>query len=182
MLPAVLLGFALVIAARPGPVRAAEAFRWIGDDGTVHFSDAPPADDTIEVTRLQLVDSATDYDPVTDPYSILNQARRIHETWQDVAARRPQRTAPPAATAAADAGRPAPYRVSGGLIYPALPPDRPPYRPSGLARQQARALDALDLTGERPYSINAGAHSERVQRSQALPLVPAGPRQAIFDD
>ena len=60
---------------------AGEIYKWVDEDGVVHFSDTKPADDT-EVESLYLgKTNPPDYDPSKDPYSITNQAERIGETW-----------------------------------------------------------------------------------------------------
>jgi hypothetical protein len=174
-----LLGFVITftLSVAAESAAATEVYRWVGDDGTVHFSDTPPPDDTVPVHTLELSETTPDYDPAADPYSILNQARRIHETWMEIEGLRQQRA--PAATVNAPAprssGRYSTYGYASSVIYPSVPPNRPTPFPTGIARQQAHALNELDLVGERPYSINSGAHRERVERSQALPLVPPAP-------
>ena len=168
-LTAVLLAGAPLLLAENADAK--DIFRWVDSDGAVHFSDTRPAADDVEVTTLTLASSASDYDASLDPYSILNQAARTHERWQAIQsirlaesrAAQPQSPSPPAPP-------PATYRRYSRLGYW---PGRDDYfygDPSRLAANQYRALSELDLTGARPDSINSGAHRERVQRSQALPL------------
>jgi hypothetical protein len=156
------------------PASADEIYRWVDADGAVHFSDARPLDDDLAVTTLELAEFASAYDPAADPYSILNQAARTHEKWQAIeAAGRERATAQPIvvtlpATAPQTETR---YYRYGRDYYVPVQPVLPGGDPSRIARQQYRALDELDLTGPQPYSINSGAHRDRVERSQSLPLV-----------
>jgi Domain of unknown function (DUF4124) len=155
---------------------AAEIYRWVGDDGVVHYSDRKPQDDSF--TTIEYVDTTpADYDPLEDPYSIVSQAKRLNDAWIQLArareAKEQQRreeaqSMPQYVPYPVDA-----YTYDRGFSYylPAYP-GRPGYR-RYPARQQAQALYTLDLAGPKPYSINSGEHQERVSRSALLPLVPA---------
>jgi len=68
---------------------AAEIFKWVDDDGVVHFSQWAPDNGAAEATKLHIVDrNAEDYDPVADQYSIRNQAKRTGDVWVGVKERR----------------------------------------------------------------------------------------------
>lgn len=164
------------------PVAAAgEIYRWVDDDGSVHYSDNPPPDGETDVTTLEVPQFSSDYDPTEDPYSILNQAARTHEKWQTIeAARRERAAAQPAAVTVNYAAPQSDYGYFDyAYLYSSAFPGNPGRNPSRIARQQYRALDTLELTGPRPYSINSTAHRARVERSQFLPLVPAVPPRPV---
>ena len=88
------LVFALVLGGlAPGNAATAdEIFRWVDDEGIVHFSQWAPPEDSDNVASL-IVHSTNppDYDPANDPYSISNQAERTNAAWQALAARREDR-------------------------------------------------------------------------------------------
>lgn len=152
---------------------ADDIYRWTDADGRVHFSDSKPVDDTpFETVELD-IPPAPDYDPTEDPYSIMNQAASIHETWLELeAVRQADREA-----RAANAPAPVPVRPLDDRYYAsdyalAWPVDAPGRPNRGAGLQQIHALDELDLLGPRPASINSEAHRQRVERSQLLPFVP----------
>lgn len=159
---------------------AAEIYRWVGEDGVVHYSDEKPRDGT-QATTLDVVESrAPDYDPLADPYSIRNQARRLSETRTALEQARHEREQARRQAAQLDApplspgyeyvdDYYAPYDYRRGWSWYSTPMYVRPARP-GLGRRQMRAMDDLGLTGPRPDSINSGAHHYRVQRSASLPL------------
>ena len=180
---------ALLAFACAPTVTSAEVFRWVDDDGRVHFSDTRPDSDAQVTTVDVLAPRSSGYDPTRDPYSILNQASRIHSRWLDIAlagtrADSDGNAASAGATAAArqtherertEHARDAtdPFGYFGPALLPAPPTVRPIGDRSRLARQQRLALETLELTGNRPPSINGSAHRERVRRSRALPLASA---------
>ncbi|MGI9257194.1 MAG: DUF4124 domain-containing protein [Gammaproteobacteria bacterium] len=161
-------------------LNASEIYKWVGDDGVIHFSDTRPKED-VSVTTIHVEErSSEDYDPATDPYSILNQAKRANESWMErVAAQRQAGSQPDGARKDRRYAFPvyAPRRYtpftyySATAYYPVLPSLREPRRSPGATRWQLNALNALALAGQRPGSINSGVHRERVLRSQALPTV-----------
>ena len=60
---------ALVLSALTGGATGAEIFKWIDDEGTVHYSDTKPAHiDTVETLRFESTNTA-DYDPGAGPVS-----------------------------------------------------------------------------------------------------------------
>lgn len=166
---------AVAIAAGGSAVtHAAEVYRWVDEHGVVHFSDAAPEQADVE-TLVVRETTPPDYDPLADPYSILNQAERLRETRLRLEEVRESRRAE------ADARRPDPAPATYDEPYY----DRY-YRPyyssivapfvqrSGqqrrILRGQNRALEETGLAGRRPASINSGEHRARVSQSQALPL------------
>jgi hypothetical protein len=159
---------------------AQEIFRWVDDDGAVHYSDTLPEHDAaVTVVEIDPPPSYA-YNAAEDPYSILNQAARIHQYWLDLEAARQARVQQRVDARAGDgSGREAPAEYDSYLEnsndYPYYwPASGADYRP-GEARDQIYALDTLDLLGQRPASINSGVHQDRVYRSQFLPLVPPAP-------
>jgi hypothetical protein len=161
---------------------AAEIYHWIDDEGAVHYSDKPPSFDAV-VTVIEIESSPSpDYNAAEDPYSILNQAARTHETWLEVEGVRQARVQQRIdAMAVASPQRQAPAEYDSYLEYSSYypyyaywPASGDDYRP-GEARDQAYALYTLDLLGQRPASINSGVHQDRVYRSQFLPLMPPAP-------
>ena len=88
------LAFALVLTglAMSNAAKADEIFRWVDDEGVVHFSQwAPPQDIDNVATLIVHSTNPPDYDPANDPYSIGNQAARTSETWQALEAQREDR-------------------------------------------------------------------------------------------
>jgi len=91
---AVSLAFVLVLAgiAMSNAATADEIFRWVDDEGVVHFSQwAPPEDIDNVATLIVHSTNPPDYDPANDHYSIGNQAERTSEAWQALAAQREDR-------------------------------------------------------------------------------------------
>lgn len=182
-----LAATAMVAIAFVSNAHAADIFRWVDEDGVVHFSDTAPVDDTA-VERLRVDDAnPSDYDPADDPYSIRQQAERIGETWSRLEERREKRRVKRREEAERQpvvVYQPYyPYRYyAPGYYVPGRPGHRP-VRPGPTIRRQANALDELALTGPRPYSINSTAHHQRVSSSAGfLDSVrrPAPPRPTPF--
>lgn len=178
--PAVAAALAWVSAIVADPAAAGEIYRWVDADGGVHYSDTKPQHDA-PVTTIDIESPRrTDYDPVEDPYSILNQAARIHQIWLDLEEAR-QARARERIDAMAQAPRYRPPAYDSYLeysnynpYYSSWPAGSSDYR-RGYGRQQIYALRTLDLLGPRPASINSGVHQDRVFRSQFLPIVPPPP-------
>ena len=176
------LAAAAAILSAPvwSPALAGDIYRWVDEEGVVHYSDTRPHDEVpVEVVEIDASQSP-DYNPAEDPYSILNQASRTHEIWLDYEAVR-QARAQERLDAMADSPRPFPpayqsYYEYSTYPYYSISPAPADYRP-GYRREQLHALDTLDLVGPRPQSINSGTHQDRVTRSQLLPIVPP-PAQA----
>lgn len=172
---------AILAGAIANAATGGEVYRWVDEDGRVHYSDTKPRhDEPVTVVEIEIAEPA-DYDPAADPNSILNQAAQIHQTWLDLEEARRAR-AQQRIDARAHSPRPLPEPAYDGYLeyarypyYPVWPVGRPDYRP-GTGRDQLHALYTLDLLGPRPASINSGAHLELVDRSQLLPLVPPAPR------
>lgn len=178
--PRLVAAAALLSSPVSGPALAGDIFRWVDENGVVHYSDTKPKQEMpVEVVEIETA-SSSDYDPVEDPYSILNQASRLHEIWLDYEAAR-QARAQERLDAKAASPRPEPvyraYGYYGYSTYPYYPVSAGfgPRRQPGY-RGQLNALDTLDLLGPRPQSINSGSHHSRVTRSQLLPIVPPPPR------
>jgi hypothetical protein len=162
----------LAVAAR---VDAAEIYKWVDEEGVIHFSDTKPVDAASVESLLVHQTNAPDYNPTDDPYSIRNQAKRVGETWERLEKERDERQE----KRREEALRQPTYvhqpydPYYAGYRYPYYrpgirPPSRPgyrPVRPGPTIRRQATALDELGLSGPRPHSINSGAHHARVSSS-----------------
>lgn len=88
------LTFAMTFAglAMNKSVMADELFRWVDDEGIVHFSQWAPGGDIDNVATLIVhPTNPPDYDPANDPYSISNQAERTNQTWQALETQREDR-------------------------------------------------------------------------------------------
>jgi hypothetical protein len=176
--PRVAAAAAMLSASVSNPALAGDIYRWVDEEGVVHYSDTQPHDEVpVEIVEIEASQSA-DYDPVEDPYSILNQASRLHEIWLDFEAAR-QARAEERLDAAAD-GRASPPAYQSYYEYSTYPYYSPWPVPAsddgrGYGRDQLNALDSLYLLGPRPQSINSGTHQDRVTRSQVLPIVPPLP-------
>jgi hypothetical protein len=71
---------ALALALSPVVAAGQQVYRWVDDDGNVHFGDAPPQGPVRQEERLKLkVPPAPATDKDADYYSVTNQARRINE-------------------------------------------------------------------------------------------------------
>jgi hypothetical protein len=176
--PRLAAAAAMLSAPVSNPALAGDIYRWVDEEGVVHYSDTQPHDEVpVEIVEIEASQSA-DYDPVKDPYSILNQAARLHEIWLDFEAAR-QARAEERLDAAPD-GRPSPPAYQSYYQYSTYPyyspwPVPTPDDGRGYGRDQLYALDTLYLLGPRPQSINSGTHQDRVTRSQFLPIVPPLP-------
>jgi hypothetical protein len=173
-LPLLLLSVAMLSSLYTGEGTASEIYRWVGDDGVVHYSDTKPKGEAA-VTTLQIeATNPKDYDPATNPYSVLNQAQRISRSWRELDARQEREEE----REESDDGRYLappeydPYLYYGPIAYfPSVPIGTGPRNRPRAARQQLHALEELSLVGRRPHSINSGAHRARVSRSASLPIV-----------
>lgn len=178
-----LVQFAVLSALCVETSNASDIFKWIGDDGVVHYSDSRPADDVLVTTVPVREQNSKDYDPATDPYSIINQAKRVNESWRERIEAR-QRAEPWSDRARQHTQYASPpylpftyYRAT--TYYPVVRSLMERRRNPGVARRQLSALNSLALAGQRPGSINSGVHRERVLRSQALPTVKRSSRSSL---
>jgi hypothetical protein len=166
------LAVAAILAAGSHTVaHASEIYRWVDEDGVVHYSDTKPAE---AFATLQLEDTRpTDYDPAEDFYSIVNQARRLNETLVELATvrqeREERRRVEAQETAFTEPATYEPYRYAAYPFYYSPSVVNYSNHPIRRAQQQFRVLDELALTQPPAYSINSGVHRARVERSQALP-------------
>jgi len=153
------------------PATSADIYRWIDEEGVVHFSDTRPSDDA-DVQTLQVnASNPPGYDPAEDPYSIANQAKRMNDKWSELASEREEREEKRRELARQYVQYQPPrydgwrYNYWPGYYRQDHPARRPP-RQVPTIRRQLNALDALELSGPRPHSINSGAHHARVERSK----------------
>jgi hypothetical protein len=156
---------------------AIDVFRWVDADGVTHFADTPPPH-APAVSALVVPDrNPPDYDPATDPYSVLAQARRTREALAaQQAARASQADAAPPVTNMIVLPPP----PTDTLVWyrPGIPAFHPPVNlpwPPTSPNAQLRALEQAGLTGRRPVSINSSRHAARVEASRALPVLASEP-------
>lgn len=166
---------------------AAEIYRWVGADGIVHYSDEKPRDEDRIWETLEVADTRPqDYDPLTDPYSIQNQARRINESWTALAQARAERIEDRRTASQRDTARTATSEFGPRIEYGTRfysPWYYPPLARRYLRRrfdaqpgqQQLQAINGLNLASPRPASINSGVHRDRVLRSESLPTATRRP-------
>jgi hypothetical protein len=178
----IFLGFLMGILHGTG--HASEIYRWTDEDGVVHFSDTRPTRiEDVTVLRVN-VQNPPGYDPTEDPYSIRNQAQRTNALWTGLEKLREERRDK---RREEEQRHPQPVRYYDPYTnyyayryYPPYQPSRPPLRPSRPIIRQVSAMNELGLTGQRPYSINSGAHHARVASSNnflnAAPSPPPQPR------
>lgn len=153
----------------PGSAAAGtEVYGWVDADGVVHFSQWAPDEADLVVTRMEIETSnREDYEPDTDPYSVLNQSARIHDRWTRLQAAADEARQQPAADAAAPR--------EDEYYFPAFRsghfarfPERNPFL---LQRKQLRVLDEFDrLPIPRARSINSSWHRARVDATQQVAL------------
>ncbi len=75
----------------PTVTQADGLYRWFDNEGQLHFSDRPPVGD-YEADRLQVPSFVPPVvSPEQDPYSILNQTRRLQEQREAIARERRER-------------------------------------------------------------------------------------------
>jgi hypothetical protein len=167
------------IVTLAGAAGATEIYRWTDAEGVVHFSDSAP--EGADAEALVVRDTTPpDYDPGSDPYSILNQAERtaaaLARVEQEREEREEKRREERERIVIYERQRSIRYTsVYAPLAYPVAAPGFRPVHQRPVLKRQWRALEETGLTGPRPYSINSSAHHSRVQSSQSLPL--AGGRQ-----
>jgi hypothetical protein len=161
----------LCFALASGSAAAAEIYHWIDDDGVTHFSDTPPVNGE-EARSLHVNPSnPADYDPAHDPYSIVNQAKRMNDKLSALEEEK-ERRARERREALQNAPRYHAPRYDGWRYsywpryYAPVRPVHPSPNQNRTVRRQANTLEALNLTGPRPYSINSGAHAARVKNSR----------------
>lgn len=167
-----LLAVTAILAAGPHAVaHASEIYRWVDDDGVVHYSDTKPDE---PFATLQIEDTRpAGYHPAEDFYSIVNQARRLNETLVELATVRQEREERRRVEAQETAFTEPPsyelYQYAAYPLYYSPPVVNYPNHSIRRAQQQLQALDELALTQPPAYSINSGVHRARVESSKALP-------------
>jgi len=171
-----VLNVVVLFSAWHSVANATEIYRWVGDDGVVHFSDTRPENRTSVNTLRFRETNSTNYDPATDPYSILNQAKRISGSRMELEVARREREN----EQLVDSDNQRPFRQSATYSYtyhpplayfPSVPIRNAPRHQPRTARRQLSALEEVGLVGRRPLSINSGVHRTRVSRSRSLPVV-----------
>ncbi len=83
-----LMRLALIIPMA-SPMAAGQIYRWVDDQGNVHFSDQPPSSPSVSVQVQPMPSTAPASQPDEMPYSVMNQVKRLQaEREQREAARR----------------------------------------------------------------------------------------------
>ena len=141
----ILTAIGVALSAWTVPSPAQEIYRWVDDQGVVHFSDTAPAAASGEVSTLTLQDTTpANYDPEQDIYNLEATAQRMQALRDELAAEREARreraaTQPPVVAQYPEQphygyaddylyGYPPLYpRPPGG--HPGRPPGGPPHRP-----------------------------------------------------
>lgn len=81
--------FVFLCSWAASPVHATEVYRWVDEDGVVHFSQTAPIKPEANVDRLALQDTRpSDYDPDQDIYGVAEQAERMKALREDMEAKR----------------------------------------------------------------------------------------------
>lgn len=149
-------------------VADAQIYRWVNDDGVVHFSQWEPDDTGLTVTRIHVDRSnRTDYTPDADPYSVLNQSARIHDRWTRLRAEADESKEDPAADAVLP--REVEYYLPAFRVgHFAKHPERNSF---ALQRRQLRVIGEFErLPIPHARSINSYWHRARVDAQQQIAL------------
>ena len=121
ILTTVLAG-CLAAAAAP----AQDIYRWVDEEGVVHFSDTAPVSESRDVSTVEVEDTrSSDYDPEADIYNVAEQAERMQALRDKMDQEREERRARQRSVAA----QPQPAQPAQSVGY-GLPPwwwDRPGY-------------------------------------------------------
>jgi hypothetical protein len=169
------------------PCIAAEVFHWVDEDGVVNFSQWAPGH-TDGVSRLVTAASHTsDYDPDADPYSILNQAERMQETWDRLAKLKAERKKlrGEAADRAAKlqqsyAYAPYPYdyysRAVRPPIYRPVHPIYPGHKPRYAKKIQHHQIAAMNRYNRRPNQRVPFSSVTGVSQRASIQSMPGMPR------
>jgi hypothetical protein len=89
--PIVAAIFLLAIAAGM-PLHAAEIYKWVDENGVVHFSDNPPPPENQAAEKIAVEDSRpSDWDPEQDIYGVEEQAARMQAMREDMETKRQDR-------------------------------------------------------------------------------------------
>ena len=173
--------FSLLIAYSGQSALGYEIYKWVDEDGVVHFSEVKPSDVATVRTLRVTATNAPDYDPNEDPYSIRNQAERTGALWSRLeerkAARRERQREAAERAQAPPINDPEYYYRSPGFYAP-IRPFHPVFnpRPFKTAKRQFAALDKLGLDStNRPHSINSSAHRARTESSFSTLFVNPSP-------
>ena len=78
----------ITLSCTGGLTHAATVYQWTAEDGTVHFSDVPPAGADTQVTREIEFEEFEAVDPESAGYSIIDQARDMVEMRSALAEQR----------------------------------------------------------------------------------------------
>lgn len=83
---------AAVCSGAAVPAVAYEIYKWVDENGIVHYSESAPEETDADVTTLELEPTnPPGYDPADDYYSIENQAERIRAQWEAIAEEKEER-------------------------------------------------------------------------------------------
>ncbi|MGB5775567.1 MAG: DUF4124 domain-containing protein, partial [Sedimenticolaceae bacterium] len=80
---------ALLLIGASSTTQAETLYRWVDGAGQLHFSDMPPPDDATQAEELRTpAFTPPQMSPADDPYSILNQVRRLEAQREQLARER----------------------------------------------------------------------------------------------
>lgn len=150
---------------------ADDVYRWVDEDGVVQFSQWAPESHAGTVSTVNIETSTPrDYDPHDDPYSILNQAARIHDRWSELQAEKEE--AREKARERTEPGR-APFRDGDDYFsFPLRFGHFAHFRARDtfpVQRKQLEVLEEFDrLPIPRAASINSSWHHARVSAQQQV--------------
>lgn len=157
---------AAVCSTAAVPAGAYEIYKWVDENGVVHYSESAPEQTDADVKTLELeLTNPPGYDPADDYYSIENQAERIRAQWEAIAEEKAEREEAERAAAVEErlarlesrsiqAHAPT-YRPAANVFLPLghqrLFRPHPARRPHGLhERQRPRAERSAPGRGTRP--------------------------------
>jgi hypothetical protein len=131
----IFVGVAVLAAAQPAP--AQEIYRWVDEQGVVHFSDTAPGGASGEISTLTLDGSPpAAYDPEQDIYNLAATGQRMQALRDEMAAQRDARRERAAAQPPVVVQYPEQQHsgYANGYLYgyprpPGGHPGRPPFRP-----------------------------------------------------
>jgi Domain of unknown function (DUF4124) len=88
----ILFACAALFALRPAPATAQEIYRWVDEQGVVHFSDTAPVGESAEVSTLTLEDTRpANYDREEDVFNLEATEQRMQALRDELAAERAAR-------------------------------------------------------------------------------------------
>jgi hypothetical protein len=145
---------ALLACLATPPVLAIEVFRWVDENGVIHFSQSAPPANTGNVETMILEDSTPPgFDPDEDIFNVAAQAEQMALRREQMAERREQ-------ARLRNAQQPAPVQYAPAPIYDAplywgnsfFP--RPPHQPQPPMRPEPPIINPYPTEVLRPLGQN----------------------------